>query len=757
MTRLFALILICLSLPPFFCKGQNLSFSHFNPALSVNGSNLANPWSGSYNSGQFWPCDLNNDGEHDLLVFDKTSGRVLTYLAAVENGTAIWKYNPDYEDYIPEMEAWMASADFNCDGKLDLFTQTALGIKVFKNISPGPGTVAFALETDGLFSQGLSGPVNIQVNVYGAPSFTDVDGDGDLDILNFDFSGNTVEYHRNLTLENTGSCNGFQLRKDTCVFGRFATMPICGQMKLNTSCFGLRPGPGTDPEPPERIQHIGSQLCALDLDADGDQDLLVGDLGCPLLSRLTNGGTPFSARFTSSDTLFPNAAHYVKIPFFPSAYHLDLNFDNKKDLIVSPTYFSNVSEGYAINGLEGSYFYQNNSSVSPDFQWVGKDFFQNQNTDQGEESSPAFADADGDGDQDLWIGNLGLSNGSLVQGKIAFFRNTGTALSPRFAKETDDFLGLSSLFRKRMRPIVHDFNGDGSLDFGWISAKGTISPVVPDSTRLFILINQNPPGQAMNVGPLSSAIRYPFAFDLYDSPVWTDIDGDNIRDMLVGKYSTGRIQYWKITGTWPELQFQLINPNFGNVARYPGATNSSLAIADADQDGNPDLAVGDYAGTLKWFKSFLQNPGNTFPADSIWYMNELFSQRLYRTWGRAIVPALADLNGDGFPEMAMGNSGGGVNLLVNRLGPNAVAQKKTEKNWEIFPNPTDESGLLNWMGSKPEQIVLFSPLGKCIRIWENSNQNSDHQLDIQGVPPGIYFLSFWGGGQKHTFALSVSK
>ena len=46
------------------------------------GDPLALPWTGAYNSGQFWPCDMNNDGEEDLLLYDKTSGRMLVFLAA---------------------------------------------------------------------------------------------------------------------------------------------------------------------------------------------------------------------------------------------------------------------------------------------------------------------------------------------------------------------------------------------------------------------------------------------------------------------------------------------------------------------------------------------------------------------------------------------------------------------------------------------------------------------------------------------------
>jgi hypothetical protein len=755
--RLFSLIFFTSSFINTNLFAQNFSFSPFPVSVSVNGNYLSNPWSGSYNSGQFWPCDINNDGQNDLLVYDKTSERVLTFLARVENGNLVWRYNPDFEDFIPPMEAWMASADFNCDGKLDLFTQTTLGIKVYKNISLIPGQAAFALEIDGLTSQGLSGQINVQVNVYGAPSFLDVDNDGDLDILNFDFSGNTVEFHKNLILENTGNCAGFQLKKDTCVFGRFATKPICGQIKLNTSCFGAKPGgsPGIPTDNLARIQHLGSQLCALDLDNDGDKDLLVGDLGCPLLNRLVNGGTLSKALITNADTLFPNVSNYVKLNFFPSAYHLDMDFDGIKDLMVSPTYFSNVSENYLIDGKNASHFYKNNNAGAPDFQWIGKDYFQNQGLDAGEESTPAFADADGDGDQDLWIGNLGNTQGNLVVGKIAFYRNIGTTLQPNFTWETDDYLSLSTLSRKRMRPIFQDFNGDGALDFAWISAQGTISPSIPDSTRLFVLLNQNAAGQALSFPPVSQAIRYPFAFDLYDSPVWVDVNGDNMKDMLVGKYQSGRIQYWRVSGTWPNLQFSLQNGNYGNVARYPLASNANLALADVDQNGNLDLVVGDFTGNCKWFPNFLQSSGNTFLADSSWYFNQMTNQRTYRKWGLFVSPALADLNGDGFPEMAFGTLGGGIILMVNRLGPNAISDLKQEKTWAIFPNPVLNGDELKWTGPLPDKIHLYSNLGKEIMIWEEDEIFQNKKLKINHLSRGIYILSFQNSNQIQSFTLSV--
>lgn len=733
--------------------GQFFTFSPFKTlGVEQNENLLPNPWTGSYNSGQFWPCDLNNDGDDDLIVFDKTSNRVLTYLREFENGRYLWKYNSDFEDLIPEMESWMATADFNCDGKLDLFTQTSAGIKVFKNVTSAPGQVAFSLEVDGLTSIGFNGPINLQVNPYGAPAITDVDNDGDLDVLTFDFSGNTVEYHKNQVFENSGQCAGFQLKKDSCVFGLFATKPICGQIRLNTGCFGQRPGPGNPMDPTSRIQHIGSQLSAIDLDADGDKDLLVGDIGCSLLNKLTNGGTASSAIITAADTLFPSASSYVKIPFFPSAYQMDFNFDNKTDLAISPTFFSNYSEDFKVNTSKGTYLYLNQSQNQvPDFQLAERDFLQNQSIEVGEESVPAFADIDGDGDKDLFVGNLGQKNGSLVQAKVAFYKNIGTSLLPKFSLETDDYLGLSSLFRKRLRPVFEDFNGDGATDFGWISSPGNTI----DSTFLYVLINQNPLGQPFSFSTLNQAILFPFTFSIYDCPTFVDIDGDNQKDMLVGKY-TGRIQYWRQTNPWPVLQYQLVNNNYGNINRAPFSNNPNLSVTDIDQDGNPDLAVGDLTGKVKFYRNFKLSPTNTFLADSSWYQNLLLNQKLFRKFGNSISPALSDLNGDGFPELAIGTQGGGVVLLVNRLGTNSVDKLSKNIPWKIFPNPSQSGEIINWYGMGLEKIEMTSILGTPIQTWNVGHTQNTGRITLPNCPSGIYVFVLSNSSDKRVLKVKVN-
>jgi hypothetical protein len=707
------LLLILLSIS-FFGEvaAQTFSFSPMQDVpLEKNGEPLGNPFSGGWNSGQFWPCDMNYDGQNDLLVFDKATGRTLVFLREDDNGILRWKYARLFEDLLPPIQSWLATADFNRDGKLDIFTRSPLGIRVFRNSSDTPGQAAFVLETDGLLSQGFNGQVNIQVNAYGAPAFTDVDGDGDLDVLNFDFSGNTVEYHRNRIREATGSCAGFQLKKDSCVFGRFSTKPQCGQIRLNTGCAGNRPEPGGGSDSDKNIQHLGSQLSALDLDNDGDKDLLVGDLACPLLNRLINGGTAQQALITQADTLFPSAADYVRIRDFPSAYRLDGDFDGDTDLVVSPTYFSNFSDNYIHNTRQASFLYANAvPSGAPQFQFQTKDFLQGECLDAGEEAIPAFADADADGDLDLFVGHLGNQGPDGLWGSIHFYRNTGTAAAPAFRLETEDYLGISSLGLVRLRPVFSDFNLDGRIDFGWMAARG-VNPT--DSTLFQFVLNQAAPQQAFSFSPLSSRIKLPMVFSIYDSPLFTDVDGDQLPDLLLGKYN-GRLQYWKRTAVWPSLNFTLQNANYGNIARAPFANGPCLSAADVNQDGQEDLLIADNSGLVKVYAGFRNQNPVQFLADSSIFFNAVLGLHLPSYGGSFLSPVLGDLNNDAFPDLTLGYAGGGLIMYANRFGPNSVkTNEKTISRLPVWPNPAKAGGDFH-LGSAFSSYTIWNSSGQMV-------------------------------------------
>lgn len=88
----------------------------FDQSIPVeeNGKVLSMPRAGGVNSAQINTTDLNGDNKDDLVVFDRTSNKILTYLRVGNR----YEYAPEYESLFPvEVTQWLLLRDLNCDGK----------------------------------------------------------------------------------------------------------------------------------------------------------------------------------------------------------------------------------------------------------------------------------------------------------------------------------------------------------------------------------------------------------------------------------------------------------------------------------------------------------------------------------------------------------------------------------------------------------------------------------------------------------------
>jgi hypothetical protein len=174
--------------------------------VSSKGVKLLNPWAGGLNASQFLKMHLNDDALEDLVVFDRTNSKITTFIAAanpLDASKRAFLHAPYYELLFPKIDNWMILADYNGDGLKDLFASTSLGITVYKQIKTG-STWSWKLVKEAVNTQGFSGDLNLQVSGTDIPGITDIDGDGDLDILTFDFSGTFIELHQNLSMEKYG-------------------------------------------------------------------------------------------------------------------------------------------------------------------------------------------------------------------------------------------------------------------------------------------------------------------------------------------------------------------------------------------------------------------------------------------------------------------------------------------------------------------------------------------------------------------------
>ena len=191
---------------------------------------------------------------------------------------------------------------------------------------------------------------------------------------------------------------------------------------------------------------------------------------------------------------------------------------------------------------------------------------------------PAFADLDGDGDQDLLVGEY--------EGVLKYFQNTGTSLNPQFATPQVNPFGLIAANNHAI-PALTDLDGDGDIDLLVGEYNGALKYFQNTGTSL------NPQFAAPQVNPFGLVSTYNVSV-----PAFADLDGDGDMDLLVGEYY-GAMQYFQNTGSMSNPQFAapVTNP-FGLTSTYSLA---APAFADLDDDGDLDLLVGEYEGSMKYF------------------------------------------------------------------------------------------------------------------------------------------------------------
>ncbi|MES2733949.1 MAG: VCBS repeat-containing protein [Bacteroidota bacterium] len=648
---------------PLLAKSQSFSFQVDNSIKVFHqGRQLSNAWAGGINAGQFSTIHLNADTIPDLVVFDRTNSKLTTFLAVKENGLFAYRHAPVYERQFPDMRFWMLLVDYDHDGRKDIFTHTNLGIQVYRNTTVKGRELAWEVAKDAISTHSFSGLVNLQVGASDIPALVDVDNDGDIDILTYDFVGSYIEYHQNQSVEKYGHAQGLEFKRVNTCWGNFEEGTSCGDYDFTVDCqatgfLEFRPSSRDSwvsvqaSTTESRIQHAGSTLLALDLDGDRDKDILIGDVSCDNIFQMTNHGTPKVAIFRSFQGAFP-AHKPIDFPTFPATYFEDVDFDGVKDLLAAPNVFGN--EGGRINFSESAWLYHNQGSDSmPSFEFRQTDFLQHTMVDLGENSAPAFADYDADGDLDMFVGNAGLPKVGISIASIALFENTGTLSEPVFAWRTDDYLQLSSLKWTQVRPLFADINQDGKLDFcfaGGNNQKAQLNYFLNTaSSKKPFRFNQK------NVFTLSITI------ELADAPCFADLDGDGDADLLLGK-GAGNLECYQNAGSKKKVDFRLENSQCGSIESTPTNRNLAVAVSDLNKDGKLDLCTSNRQGQLCVYPAFTENMIE-FPAP---IMNPLPGQATHSKLGSLLTPAIADLNGDGLPEIVLGTNAGGLIYLKSK-------------------------------------------------------------------------------------------
>ncbi|MBA3971321.1 MAG: VCBS repeat-containing protein, partial [Bacteroidetes bacterium] len=377
-------------------------FMEFNDSIQVkiSGTTILNPWAGGLNFIQSSNIDLDLDGIKDVITFDRTGNKIRTFVNQGAVGTVDLKYIPQYESKFPPMVDWTLLVDYNCDGKEDIFTSTSGGFKVFKNTSSTGTGLQFTLVTNlqySIYNPPSGSLINLYVSGADIPAITDIDDDGDMDVVTFAIGANYLEYHKNMSMELYGTCDSLKFQAGNYCWGYVAENGFTNDYNLFDTCSPNVPSPELRPMDEEQRsveRHAGSCELCLDLDGDADKEFVVGDISFDNLTMLTNGGSLTDASFNAIDVAFPSnttSTAAVDLTVFPCAFYVDVNNDSKKDLIVSPN-APNVSENF--NSVV--YYKNNGTNSTPVFQYQQSNFLQDNMIDVGEGAYPVFFDYDAD-------------------------------------------------------------------------------------------------------------------------------------------------------------------------------------------------------------------------------------------------------------------------------------------------------------------------------------------------------------------------
>jgi len=705
-------------LTSIFLVNINLCLSQINfikndsISVSVNGINLSNAWAGGLNFIQASSIDLNYDGIEDLFLFDRSGNKINTFINLGIQDSICYVSDNSYRNKFPQLSSWALLRDYNNDGKKDIFSYAPGGFLVYKNSGNAADGLSFELVSSKVYSNYFSDYIPLYVTSVDIPAIDDIDNDGDLDVLTYSVNGVYVEYHQNKSMELYGvpdSLSDFNL--NTPCWGKFRENELNCEITLDLPCTGLRTA--------ANILHSGSSLSTYDMDGDGDKEVVIGDISCTTNTLIVNGGDNQIANGISQTHNFPNSTNPINFNNFPTSYFLDVNNDQKKDVIASPNVFNAAENARSI------WFYKNvGTEMLPNFKKINENFLQNQMLEVGEGAHPILEDLDGDGLKDLLIGNYGYySVGGNNNSKLAFFKNIGILNEPIFQFQTNDYQNFSQLNMRGLYPAFGDLDGDGDKDLLLGNEDGKM------------VYCTNIPNNGVANFVLSESFYKGIDIGNFATPQIVDIDGDGKLDLLIGE-ERGTVNFCRNEGTTtaPDFSVANLNPLFGNinVSKY---IPNSIAFGYSTPkffkfNGQSRIISGSQQGYIYLYENIDNNLNGNFT---------LVDSTLSQIWeGERSVPEISDINNDGKPDLFLGNYAGGLSFFKFDNVSNMFNLKST-KNLSVYPNPSKDNIYIKTNMNRLNSVSVFD-LNQRLILFESVFSGNNLNIDISKINAGYYIL-----------------
>lgn len=656
--------------------------------MDISGELINSPFAGGINSAQIQTIDLTGDGKVEWVIWDINSRQLQVFSKTGDEFTHI----PELSYFFPEdISGFLTLADFDGDGKKDLFTSTALGIKAYKNTSQS-GQISWSLAQNFLK---LDGSGNIQANNLDTPLIKDLDEDGDLDLVIFNFaSGDFLEFYKNTSIERKGTADidGFEF--PVRFWGDFVFCG-CNEFSFGQTCDGSVIFQDSKISPNQRIQHAGGHSISYeDFSGDGIRDLVLGRDECNSLFFLPNKGSNDQPLFTSFETSLPG---FGEFPSFPR-FHIGQQIDDQFIISINT---NEASANFGIN-FESS-IVNFKADEAPDFNYIQKNIL-----DLGENTRPFFKGNKSSGEL---IISSNITRENQVRAELTRF----TFANGVFSLVENNFLGISS---------------KGLLDAQFLEFQN----VQNQFYRLVsgVLRENNIPRQ--QIFRVLEGTLDPISFTGYESRVGDYLQffrNDENQDLLLVARQNGGLDLFEVN--FNSFTATLIENDFLGFSDNPANRNLSIAV---DTSPRPNLYAVDQRGKITWIRDFL----NAEEREQV--LIEIGNQNLETRLGRNTWISLANPLFEGGADLILGSRGGGLIYLAAKE-INTPGEK--EFQLKVFPNPSQ--GQLKVISNLTAKGRLVNSLGQVLLQDFSIPANTTFEIQANFLSPGLYILQVEVEGQ----------
>jgi hypothetical protein len=224
--------------------------------------------------------------------------------------------------------------------------------------------------------------------------------------------------------------------------------------------------------------------------------------------------------------------------------------------------------------------------------------------------SAFYEDVDGDNVSDLIV-SVNASAGAATNESVQLYLNSGSESAPDFSFVTSSFLQNEMLdWGSHASPSVVDYNNDGLLDLV-IGCSSDLSGGELNQPRLILLENvgtlSDPSFQIVDTDWLEFSSTFS---SRNPSPSFGDFDNDGDDDLVVGFFN-GSLHYFENENGWTYTGLIPTTNEINNVGN-----SATPSISDIDNDGNLDLVVGEEEGNLNYFRNSGNSSGPLFTLEN---------------------------------------------------------------------------------------------------------------------------------------------